>query len=338
MHIRSIFILLLSLSFPALFAQPGTINQKDSQGRKQGPWVRKWAESERTRYAGQFKDDKPVGNFIYYSTDGKVESRIDHYAGSNASHGLHYHPNGQVMAEGRYVEQDKDSTWNYFDDAGKLRNTEHWKAGKMDGTMISYFADGKVAERRNFKDGKASGPAEQYYEDGTQRYRANFLNGEPEDTETFFFANGKKEIEGRYVNGERDGQWVYYNNDGSVQMQVLYAQGKFVKQQYDNGTFKEYWDDQQLKGEYTYKNSKLDGPFTEWFDNGTWTNAPVTLGPEGLGKKDVERELKGQTKKREGMYRNGSLEGPVKEFDETGKLVSTLVYAKGIPEPGSKKP
>lgn len=339
MHIRFAFHIALCLSYFSVAAQPGgSINQKDAQGRKQGPWQRTWAESTQLRYTGQFKDNKPVGNFIYYSTDGKVESRIDHYPGSDAAHARHYHPGGKLMAEGRYIGQEKDSTWNYYDDAGKLRNTEHWKAGKMDGLMISYFVDGKVAERRNFKDGKAHGLAEQFYEDGTQRYRANFVNGEPQDTETFYFANGKKEIEGRYVNGDRDGQWTYYNNDGSVQMQVLYAQGKFVKQQYDNGTFKEYWDDQQLKGEYTYKNSKLDGPFTEWYDNGTWADVPVKLGPDGLGKKDVERELKGQAKKREGVYKNGVLEGPVKEYDETGKLVSTLVYAKGVPVTGGVKP
>ncbi len=334
----------ISICFPVLLlastlaAQPAAWNQKDTKGRKQGPWQRTWAESAQLRYTGQFKDDKPVGNFIYYSTTGQVESRISHYPGSNASHAVHYHPSGKLMAEGRYIGKDKDSTWNYYDDAGKLRNTEHWKAGKMDGMMTSYFADGKVAERRNFKDGKASGLAEQFYEDGTQRYRANYVNGEPEDTETFYFANGKKEIEGRYVNGDRDGKWLYYNNDGSVQMQVLYAQGKFVKQQYDNGTFKEYWDDQQLKSEYTYKNSKRNGPFTEWYDNGKWADVPVSLGPDGMAKKDVERELKGQTKKREGNYKDDLLDGPVKEYDETGKLVSTVVYAKGVPATSSAKP
>ena len=47
------------------FAQPPvTVNQKDAQGRKQGPWERTWADSEQLRYSGQFKDDKPTGTFV----------------------------------------------------------------------------------------------------------------------------------------------------------------------------------------------------------------------------------------------------------------------------------
>ena len=219
-----------------------------------------------------------------------------------------------------------------------MRSTEHWKAGKLDGEMTSYYADGKLTERRNFRNGTAVGKAEQYYPDGTPRYLANYVNGEPEGTETFYFPKGNKEIEGGYVNGNRDGRWAYYNEDGSVQMQVLYAQGSFVKQKYENGTFKEYWDDEQLKSEATYKNGKREGPFTEWYDNGKWTSVPVKLGPQGEAKPDMERELKGQTKKREGTYRNDMLEGPVKEYDETGKLISTLEYASGVPATGGVKP
>ena len=52
----------------------------------------------------------------------------------------------------------------------------------------------------------------------------------------------------------------------------------------------------------------------------------------------MERELKGQTKKREGTYKNDVLQGPVKEYDEKGKLVSTLVFENGSPATGGVKP
>lgn len=336
MSIRTLLCLPSILLVLGLFAQPGggPINQTDPQGRKQGPWVRMWAESDQVRYTGQFKDGKAVGHFIYYSTKGKEESRIDHYPGSNASHGRHFHPNGQLMAEGRYVGTEKDSTWNYYDTEGILRSTEQWDAGKMHGTMISYFADGQVAERRNFKDGKGVGLAEQFYPDGTLRYHAIYVNGVPEGMETFYFPNGNKEIEGKYVNGNRDGRWVYYNEDGSWKMQVAYAQGEMQRRKYENGTFKEYWVDEQVKSEYTYKQGKREGPFTEWYDNGTWTEVPMKLGPERNAVPQVERELKGQTKKREGAFHNDVLHGTVKEYDESGKLISTVVYDNGVAATG----
>ncbi len=341
MYIRSLPLLPLFFLLAAnLPAQPsgGQLNQTDAKGHKQGPWQRTWAESSQLRYTGQFKDDKPVGNFTYFSTDGKVESRIDHYTNSTASHGRHYHSNGKLMAEGRYIGEVKDSTWNYYDEEGLLRSTEHWKAGKMDGNMSSFFKNGKVAESRNFKDGKAAGEAVQYHPDGKLRYKGIYVNGEPDGNEVFFFPSGQKEIEGHYVNGNKDGQWVYYNADGSLHMQMLYAQGNFVKQKYENGTFKEYWDDEKPKSEYLYKNGKREGPFTEWYDNGTWVDTPMTLGPQGQGKADKERELKGQSKKREGTYKNDILEGAVKEYDETGKLLSTAPYTNGTPAAGGVKP
>ena len=340
MTIRHLPLALFFLLTTAILAQSADApsNRTDAQGQKQGPWQRTWSGSDQIRYTGQFKDDKPVGSFIYYSTKGVLESKIDHYASGNASHGRHFHPTGKLMAEGRYVGQEKDSTWTYFDKDGVLRSTENWRAGKMHGEMTTVYPDGTIAEQRHFKNGVAEGVAEQFYPDGKPRYKANFVNGAPEGTETFYFPNGKKEIEGRYVNGNRDGGWMYYNDNGSVQMQVLYAQGKLVRQKYENGTFKEYWADEQVKSEEIYKNGKREGPFTEWYNNGVWVQVPMKLGPQGGEKNEVERVLKGQTKKREGTYKNDILEGPVKEYDEKGKLISTLVYVNGVPATGGVKP
>ncbi len=340
MHVRFLIMLPLAMLASGAWAQPTNpaMNRTDAQGRKQGPWVRTWAGSKQARYEGQFKDDKPVGSFVYYSTDGKMESRVDHYPGSNAAHGRHYHPNGKLMAEGRYLGQDKDSTWNYFDTAGGLRSTEHWKAGKLHGAMTTYFPDGNVAENRQFANGVAEGKAEQFHPNGKPRYQANYVKGEPQGQETYFFPTGNKEIQGKYVNGNRDGAWQYFNDDGTVRMQFLYAQGKLVKQKYENGTFTEYWADERPKSEMTYKNGKLEGPFTEWYANGTWTTEPTKMGPTGEQRADVNRVLKGQTKKREGTYKNDVLEGPVKDYDEQGKLLGTVVYQGGEPSTDRTRP
>lgn len=331
--------LLLALT-TALVAQgtDGPLNQTDVQGRKQGRWVRTWAESDQVRYAGQFKDDRPVGSFVYYSTQGRVESRIDHYPDGKAAHGRHFHENGQLMAEGRYAAQQKDSTWNYYDADGGLRSTERWKAGKMDGEMTTYYPGGQVTERVVFRNGLLDGPAERFFADGKPKYRGAYVKGEADGPETHFFPNGKKEIEGRYAKGLRQGSWKYFNEDGSMRMQALYEKGQLVKTKYENGTFTEHWDDDQPKSEVTYRNGKREGPFTEWHDNGKWVEMPLKVGPQGAEKAEVERKLTGQTKKREGTYKNDLLEGPVKEYDEKGKLVSNLTYVNGAPATNGAKP
>lgn len=325
------------LSAFAAFAQPPAgLNAKDAQGRKQGPWERTWAESKQLRYKGQFKDDKPVGTFTYYSTLGKVESIVDNYPTGNAAHARHYHPNGQLMAEGRYVGEQKDSVWNYYDPAGHLRTVERWKAGRKDGEQDAFFSDGTPAEKCLYKADQKNGLCEQFFENGKVRSTSQYVNGEPEGVMTFYYATGKKEIEGSNVNGDHDGTWTYYNEDGTVQLEMVYERGQFIKDIKGNGTFKEYYEDEQLKSEVTWKNGRKEGRFKEYFDNGHWTTKPTTLGPEGEAVRDQERELEGQTVKREGTYRNDQLEGDVKEYNEEGRLLSTTHYTNGVAQAAGK--
>lgn len=337
---RPFILALLLTSATTLSAQgaDGATNQTDALGRKQGTWVRNWAQSDQVRYRGQFKDDKPVGSFVYYSTKGWVESRIDHYPGGNGAHGRHFHENGTLMAEGRYAGQQKDSVWNYYDDQGKLRSTERWKQGRMHGEMTTYYPTGQVTEKVIFHQGELDGPAERFFADGKPKYRGTYLKGKADGMETHFFPNGKPEIEGRYTDGKRQGNWKYYNEDGSVRLQTLYDKGQVSRTKYENGTFMEYWDDDQPKSEVIYRNGKREGPFTEWHDNGKWVEVPTKVGPQGAEKGETERKLTGQTKHREGAYRNDVLEGPVKEYDEKGKLISNLTYVNGAPATSGAKP
>jgi antitoxin component YwqK of YwqJK toxin-antitoxin module len=329
MSLRAAFLSASLVLATLCSAQPPAANQKDAKGLKQGLWSRTWAESGQLRYEGQFKDDVPVGRFTYYSTKGRVESVLDHYPGGKASHARHYHPNGKLMAEGRYVGQAKDSTWVFFNTDGIKRSTERWNVGKKYGEQLTYYADGTLAEKSTWVKGVQQGAFEQYFDNGQVKTRANYASGEPEGTMTYFFPSGKKEIEGKMVNGDRDGTWFYFNEDGTVQIQVLYKAGAYVKDKKENGTFKEYHDQDKLKSEVTYKAGRREGRFTEWNNDGTWVERPVKIGPEGAEKNDLERVLEGQTKKREGTYKNDELDGELKEYDEAGRLIRTVNYVAG---------
>jgi len=319
------------------FAQPPvTVNQKDAQGRKQGPWERTWADSEQLRYSGQFKDDKPTGTFTYYGTTGKLESTVSWYTGGNAAHAKHYHPDGKLMAEGRYAGEQKDSTWNYYDATGALRGTERWKNGKFHGDQEAFFHNGKVAERCAWKDGVRDGDCQQFFDNGQVRTSTAYALDQAEGPMRVFSEDGKKEIEGQYAKGLRDGLWKHYNADGSILMQILYAKDKVVKEKKENGTFRTFFPDGQLMLEEMYKLGKREGKFTEYHDNGHWTERPIKVGPDGAESSETERVLEAQTKKREGTYKNDLLEGEVKEWDEKGRSLRTTMYQAGK-EAGSKQ-
>ncbi len=330
MRFPFLLLSILICSVLPLAAQPNTSdhNATDAKGRKQGAWSKPWPNGK-TRYEGQFKDDMPTGTFKYFNEDGVLTSIQDFVPGDGTSRARHFHPNGTLMAAGNYLDQAKDSTWNYYGPDGKLRKVERYAAGLLHGEQVAYYPDGAVAERENREKGVLQGPNKSWFDNGNLKSEASYVNGEPEGKMFFYYPSGKKEIEGLMVNGNRDGTWYYFNSDGSLQLQVLYAKGELVKERKENGTFKEYYDDEQVKSEVTYKKGKREGRFVEYFDNGTWSLKPMPADPILGTPGDVQSELKGQTKKREGTYVNDLLEGEMKEYDERGKLVKTERYAAG---------
>ena len=53
------------------------VNQVDAKGLKQGPWQKNYPGTKVNMYEGNFKDDKPVGRFIYRYESGKLKAVID---------------------------------------------------------------------------------------------------------------------------------------------------------------------------------------------------------------------------------------------------------------------
>ncbi|MBK8497601.1 MAG: toxin-antitoxin system YwqK family antitoxin [Flavobacteriales bacterium] len=329
MRLRSLFLLtVLSLAAITSAQPPAAPNVTDAQGRKQGPWAKSWPNGG-VRYQGQFKDDKPVGEFKHFDEEGRLSTVQRHAGDGRVSRAEHFHADGGLMAAGKYVGQAKDSTWNFYGTDGKLRKVERYANGALNGEQLTYYPSGQVAESEMRVNGQQQGPYKSWFPNGKPKSEATYLHGEPEGRMTFWFPDGKKEIEGNAVNGDRDGTWYYFNPDGTLQLQALYSKGELVKERFENGKFTEYYDDEQVKSEVTYKKGKRDGPFTEWYDNGRWVMKPMQPDPERGTPGEVERVLEGQKKRREGTYVNAMLEGEVKEYDEQGKLVKTTRYAGG---------
>ena len=121
---RALKYLFLTFTFISIsaFAQ---VNQKDAQGRKQGVWKKPYENSTAYVYIGQFKNDKPVGEFTYFYKSGNVQSKIKFFNGGTTAYNKMYHESsGRLMAQGKYVNQQKDSLWLYYDNVGNLKSQE----------------------------------------------------------------------------------------------------------------------------------------------------------------------------------------------------------------------
>lgn len=126
-------------------------------------------------------------------------------------------------------------------------------------------------------------------------YNGGTLNGK----RTLFYENGQAEIVETYVDGVFEGSFLMYYENGQLKQEGNYKNGETV------GEWKGFYQSGQLKEIVTFAKNAENGPFTEYHENGQL--------------------------KTEGNYLNGDNEdGLLKEYDETGTLVTKKDCKMGI--------
>lgn len=200
----------------------------DASGRKQGYWKKKDDKTDKLVYEGEFKDNVPVGRFIYYYPNDSVKAIMTFRQSGKVAYARLFHPNGKRMGEGKYIGEIRDSLWLYYDEAGKLLSKDRYVNGKKDGTCYVYLPDGKLAEERNYRLDVQHGAFKQYLDGKRLKAQGTFTNGLMEGKASYYYPNGVEVAAGYYKNGEKNGPWIYKNEDGKVKERELYVNGKLA--------------------------------------------------------------------------------------------------------------
>jgi antitoxin component YwqK of YwqJK toxin-antitoxin module len=200
MKIASLIILLVCCTHS--FAQ---LNQTDAKGRKQGPWQKNYPGTSVLQYKGAFLNDKPVGTFIYNFESGQKKAELVHGLPGGCSSVLLFYENGQLLADGFYKGEKKDSLWYNYAQNGELISAVNYQLDVLHGKSVFYFSEGQLLEQKlqiqkvvNYTNGKLNGS-----------YQENFYNGKPK-------------LKGTYQNGMRMGLWTEFYNTGEVLSKVNY--------------------------------------------------------------------------------------------------------------------
>ncbi|NBO60621.1 MAG: hypothetical protein EBU82_06585 [Flavobacteriia bacterium] len=233
MKMRLIILWFLFGSWAAALSQ----NKTDAAGRKQGAWIKYQSDGTTPLYTGNFKDDIPVGEFIYYYPNGKVKSIVQHET-KYRTYVWFYFENEAIMSEGQYLNMQKDSLWKTYNTQGFLVSTEYYKNNRLNGEKSIYYLQNqlergelKIAQLDTYKDSVLHGP------------------------HTAYFSSGKMKENGRYENGLKVGIWETYHPEGTVASRLKYRKGKaygYCIAYDENGTelYRSYWlDGKSLKGE-----------------------------------------------------------------------------------------
>lgn len=231
----SLAILFLTLIFTASLSQQSPdINKTDSQGRKQGHWIKK-DNSGIILYDGFFKDNHPVGEFKRYYANQNLLSLLVYSQDGKTAHATLYYPNKFIASSGRYVDQKKEGKWKFYSSTvqGYLINEEMYKANRKNGLSVKFYPDSTVAEKINFVNDIREGEWTQYQENGKLllrgTYARNYLNGKFEA----WYDNGKLYMTGLYKDNRKDGKWSIYKKDGTLKYVLNYIDGMTSDRQMD---------------------------------------------------------------------------------------------------------
>jgi antitoxin component YwqK of YwqJK toxin-antitoxin module len=307
-----------------LFAQQ--INQVDEQGRKQGAWKKYYESNKKLFYEGQFKDNKQVGTFKHYYKNGKLRS-VTIYRGDTARAEV-FNKQGRVIASGKFVNQKKDSIWDYYNNQGHLSQKESYYSGVKTGREQTYYATGQIASEITYINDIENGEFEMYYVNGSIENKGEYLDGRYDGDFVYYYDNGKKMFEGEYVRGLKNGHWVYFYSNGKIKMFINYDMGKTINEDYQNGEFIVYFDSGMPESIGNYKDGKKNGYFVEYFNNGTRELRPRKK-DDPYQPDEMEEVIIGQQIKTEKTYVNNKLEGDVLYYNEEGKLLKTESYKNG---------
>ena len=214
------------------FCSYAQVNQLDSLGRKQGVWTKNWKGTNKIQYRGEFIGGVPVGQFRYYYPSGEVRSIIEH-VNQRAAFVTFYFKNKEVMSEGFYLDQLRDSLWLNYDRNGLTLSAENFKKGKLNGKRVVFYL------RNQIERGELKILSETFYKDSIKD--GPFYS---------FFSSEKLKEQGQYKLDVKDGIWKSYSSDGYLSSLSRYKKGKL------HGWSEFYDAEGNLTGRVLYQNGE----------------------------------------------------------------------------------
>ena len=293
-------ILLLSVILSTTMFAQGIVNQKDAQGQKHGQWIVKY-KSGKVKHETNFVHGIPTGKSVRYSPKGKITSEMLLSDKGNVARGKLFHNNGNVMANGKYVNKKKDSTWNFYALSGKIIRTENLLNGTLNGQVIEYYENGNIKSKTTYTKGTAQGLQEDFFANGNIRSSKKVIDGKIQGAFKLYYDNKVYRIIGHYAKGKKNGKWKYYSPRLKVEKEEIYEFGNLI---YTSDEILSYWDD-STKVVRTRENYSKSGK-----------SSLIAYHPNGK----VSRE---------GYYFKNKKDSTWKYFDKVGKLESVKTFYKG---------
>ena len=174
-------------------------------GKRIGAWKFYYPNEQLEQIGSYNKDGKADGAWTWYYATGDLLREETYFNGMIDGFSIEYDEYGAVIAEGEYLEDEKEGKWNF--NYGDHKSEGEYSIGMRHGKWKSYYSDGVL------------------------NFEGEFIDDNPNGNHTWYWPNGLKKTEGKYIMGLKDGDWNKYNYDGTPFITISYKNG--VEKRYD---------------------------------------------------------------------------------------------------------
>lgn len=118
---------------------------------------------------GSYKDDRKIGEWIFYHLDGSTPRLKGNFVdGRPNGPYVRYSENGAVIEESAYNNKKQVGAFKTYYDDGTLKQEKTFNAeGKEEGPVTFYYETGQVQYEGTMVNGVPTGEATRYWEDGS---------------------------------------------------------------------------------------------------------------------------------------------------------------------------
>lgn len=320
---------------------------------------------EGKRYS-TFEFDKDILRVArYFDKEGKEISKSERQKGMIQL--INYNALGMKTSAIQYNDAaEKINADTYYYTSGKIKETNQYKKGKLDGISTGYYANGKKWFDINYKEDEKNGLITYYHMNGTLKSygwydndllnddwviynekgnmisRATYLKDDLVGVKETYFPNGKLDDEEVYENGwmkaihqyDSTGKKIHTSTfkNGTGVIKYLHFNGKtsiegnYVQGEY-NGVFKGYFYDGSLSYSKTYSKGLLQGDYTDYFLGGKIATKGSYKDDNKVG--TWKYYAADGTQWKEETFVDGEREGKAYYYFPNGKIEREIEYKEG---------
>ena len=234
-----------------------------------------------------------------------------------------YNSNGILMAEGKYVDGERQGKWRFNNAYGGLDEENEFNRETNEREIEGFWITGRTHYAYTSVDALPAGEYKEYLPLGALKEKRNYVDGKQDGMQYSYFKTGENDLEFEYPfsKDEIDGEVKEYFADGSLYATTNYKNGKL------DGAEKKYFFNGQLAYELYYKEGVPDGEYITYHLNGEINEKGKLVEGERVGKW-LSYDEDGNIQE-ESNYANGKLEGSYKRYIY-GFLVEDISFKKGI--------